>query len=415
MLSVSVAETGTSVVVPDNDVARLMYYLHCVTMGLGLDILEDDLVDYKNYRRLSRARTELVFKSALLFSPDELIDKLIFQDDDQIVTKTSANQFCRVSVACDIVSLQRDVVIAGKMQNATSVMFFRLSWLEKNYTQPLLNLLIDSMSSTAISSSPPSSVPVAVTQSSNSHQCICDRCGSQYFQGTRYRCKVCDDFDLCRACYVADNAHDFSHGFMQINHLGSSPIELAPRAPAPVRAAKVHHLPAPAAALPKRDPPPYSSATTSSTVSPVFYKNMTVSELKEYLQRHDVVCGDIREKETLSCRAWETHCDWMTVPELNTFLTQNNISTSDCRDITSRRQKAKDVFRTGAKTPCFQEYDVVILTKLSRMELNGERATVVKGDCGGGRVEVLLDGSDTRIKVKFENLMVVQTTNGRHA
>jgi hypothetical protein len=39
-----------------------------------------------------------------------------------------------------------------------------------------------------------------------------------------------------------------------------------------------------------------------------------------------------------SCQALETHCDWMTVPELNTFLMQNNISTLDCCDITSRRQ-----------------------------------------------------------------------------
>jgi hypothetical protein len=89
MLSVTVADTGRSVVVPDDDIARLMYYLQCVTVSLGLDILEDDLVDYKNYRRLSRARTELVVKSALLFSPDEFIDKLIFRDDDdEIVTGT---------------------------------------------------------------------------------------------------------------------------------------------------------------------------------------------------------------------------------------------------------------------------------------------------------------------------------------
>jgi hypothetical protein len=175
----SVAKTSTSIVVQDNDVTHLMYYLHCVTMGLGLNILEDDLVNYKNYRQLSCARTKLIFKSTLLFSPDELIDKLIFQDDDQIVTKTLANQFHKVSVACDIISLQQDVIIARKMQNTTSIMFFRSSWLKKNYTQPLLSLLVDSMSSTVISSSLPSSVPVALTQSSNLHQCICDRCGGQ--------------------------------------------------------------------------------------------------------------------------------------------------------------------------------------------------------------------------------------------
>ena len=135
---------------------------------------------------------------------------------------------------------------------------------------------------------------------------------------------------------------------------------------------------------------------------------MTVLELKKYLQQHDVSCGDILDKESLARRAWETHCDYMTVPELNEFLKQHDISTSDCRDITSRRQKAKDV-SCAAEAPRFQEYDVVILRKLNRMELNGERATVVTADCGGGRAEVLLDGSDKKkIKVKFENLVVVR-------
>jgi Zinc finger, ZZ type len=245
-MSMTVTETSSPVVVPDDDVARLMYYLHCVTVSLGLDILEDDLVDYKNYRWLSHVRTELVFKSALWFSPDEFIDKLIFRDDDQIVTRTSSNKFCEVSVACDIVSLQRDVIIAGQVQNVTKVMFFKSSWLKTYYThpllrtvlkakhcvhckgmdgtcicddcprtsdsqcQPLLNLLIDSLRSTTISSPPLSSVTAIPTQSSNSHQCICDGCGSQTFQGTRYRCKVCDDYDLCRSCYVG-NVHNLSH------------------------------------------------------------------------------------------------------------------------------------------------------------------------------------------------------------
>lgn len=440
MLSMTVAETGVLVTVPDNDVARLMYYLNCVTVSLGLDILEDDLVDYKNYRWLSNARIELVFKSALFFSPNEFIDKLIFRDDDEIVTRTSTNEFCEVSVACDIVSIQRNVVIAGQVQNVTKVMFFRSVWLETYYTlpllrtvlkskhcvhcegsdgmckcedcprtsdsqcQPFLSFLIDSLSSTTISSSQPSSSQAVPARNPNSHQCVCDGCGKHEFQGIRYRCKICDDYDLCRSCYV-DNVHNLSHRFMQIDRPGSSPIELAPRAVPPVRRP---HTPA---APPREDPPPYN-ATSSDRASPSLYRNMTVSELKQYLRQYDVSYGDILDTETLSRRAWETHCDCMTLPELNRFLTENDISTSDCRDVTSRRQKAKDAFR--AERPRLQEHDVVILTKLSRLELNGERAVVVDAHCGGGRAEVLIEESGTRIKVKFENLVVVQTMGRRY-
>ena len=177
MISMTISETGVSV-----DVAHLMYYLNCVTLGLGLDLLQDDIVAFKNYRQLSRARTEQVYKSALLFSPDELIDKLIFRDDDLMVAKTSSNEFCSVSVACDVVSLQRDVLVAGTMQNVTRVMFFKSSWLEKYYTNPLLSLLVDSLVTTAITApTPPSSAapPPPQQQNPNLHRCRCDWCGVQ--------------------------------------------------------------------------------------------------------------------------------------------------------------------------------------------------------------------------------------------
>jgi hypothetical protein len=141
-LSMNVRSTGVSVSVPDNDLARLMYYLHCVTVGVGLDILHDDLVDYKNYWRLTPARKALVYKSALEFSPDEFINKLIFRDDAGEVTKRCMNEFCSISVACGIVSLRRDVIIAGKVQNITKVMFFRSGWLDKNYSKPMSRFLM---------------------------------------------------------------------------------------------------------------------------------------------------------------------------------------------------------------------------------------------------------------------------------
>jgi len=144
-LSMNVRNTGVSVSVPDNDIARIMYYLHCVTLGCGLDILQDDLVDYKNYWRLTPARKALVYKSAIEFSPDEFIGKLIFRDDAGQVAKACMNEFCSISVACGIVSLRRDVVIAGKVQNITKVMFFRSGWLDKNYTQPMSRFLMSMM------------------------------------------------------------------------------------------------------------------------------------------------------------------------------------------------------------------------------------------------------------------------------
>jgi hypothetical protein len=143
---------------------------------------------------------------------------------------------------------------------------------------------------------------------------------------------------------------------------------------------------------------------------------MTASELKKYLRERDVAYRDILDKETLCRRVWEAHCDCMNMAELVKFLTENHISTSDCRDIASRRQKAKDAFQASRPAApkhvpilafCVQEHDVVMLTGLNRAEMNGKQATVVQPDCGGGRAEVRLEESGKTFKVKLENLAVV--------
>jgi hypothetical protein len=139
---------------------------------------------------------------------------------------------------------------------------------------------------------------------------------------------------------------------------------------------------------------------------------MTVSELKEYLRGCGVAYGGILDRETLCRQVWETHCECMSMPELNAFLMENSISTSDCRSVASRRQKAKEAFqmnRPAAPTPVLrvQKYDVVMLTKLSRTEMNGKRAKVIQPDCGGGRAEVCLEESGKNFKVKLENLLIM--------
>ena len=139
-LSVNARVTGVSTVIPDNDVARLMYYLRCVTVSVGIDILDDDLVDYRNYRRLSPTRVALVMRYALALDPRELIGQLIFLDDEGEVCGNSSNEFCDINVACNIISIQREALIGGRVQNVTKVMFFKSSWLANNYTRPLMRL-----------------------------------------------------------------------------------------------------------------------------------------------------------------------------------------------------------------------------------------------------------------------------------
>jgi hypothetical protein len=153
---------------------------------------------------------------------------------------------------------------------------------------------------------------------------------------------------------------------------------------------------------------------------------MKVSELKEYLRESGVAHQDILDKETLCRRAWETNVDSMTVAELNIYLTENNIPTQDCRDIASRREKAKRAFQTPQhlapepserkndppSTSQLQVSDIVMLVGLNRADMNGKQATVLQADCGGGRAEVHVEELGNSFKVKFENLIPFMNGSG---
>jgi len=140
-LSLGFKRTGVQVFVPKHDLASLMYYLDCVVCSTGLTTLDDDLTDYKNYGRLSNERRDLVFDYARQYCPEELIDKVIFRDDQNVFTNRLMNDFVEISVACGIVAAQEDIIIAGKAQSITKVMFYEQKWLEKHYYRPMRHAL----------------------------------------------------------------------------------------------------------------------------------------------------------------------------------------------------------------------------------------------------------------------------------
>lgn len=99
----------------------------------------------------------------------------------------------------------------------------------------------------------------------------------------------------------------------------------------------------------------------------------------------------------------------MTPLELKEFLLDNNLSLTDCKDINDRRQKAKRAFVFPAKLPeseassshRFAKDDVVILTGLSRVGMNGKKGTVVFVNHVEGKAVVRVEEI---FKIKLVNL-----------
>ncbi|KAH6911802.1 hypothetical protein BKA70DRAFT_862847 [Coprinopsis sp. MPI-PUGE-AT-0042] len=490
-LSFEFQSFGRTVSVPDDDVARLMYYLNCVTASLGMDILQDDLLDYMNYRKLTGTRIAVVFKTAAELSPDIFIDKVLFRDDQgDVVPSGSSNKFVEITAACDLIHVQRDFLIGGQVKDVTKVMFFRSSWLKTYYSDPLerianiilgskhcshcegsagicacstcprgstaecrpifesfLDVLLTGTTTTSsvrpVSPAPPPRPTVV------QHQANCDGCQWQLFSGPRYKCNNCYDFDLCDSCYRLDRHIETGHHFRKYETPDSSPVYLAARTPvrAPPpppppyqEATRAPPMPTPiiptrAPAPPPRSPPappapprfvaplpsdldrktPLSSSSNANpAASKFFYQSMSIAELKAFLNERDVDGGDILDKETLCKRVWETHCDCMSISELNTFLSSSNIPTTGCRSVSDRRDKAKAAFEPPARpTPGprmdrgsggWRKDDVVVLTGLSKADMNGKVGKIQVIDSEARKVTVFVDDFGRAFKVKYENV-----------
>lgn len=128
-----VKATGTSVTVPENPRAKLMYYLSCVCDALQLDSSDTRniarLKDYQNYFRLTEEeKSELLVLCAVL-SPDVLLNKVFFQNDR--MCGNSSNEFYDIGTVASQLVVSSSIVIGGQRKNIRKIMTFKMSSLTK--------------------------------------------------------------------------------------------------------------------------------------------------------------------------------------------------------------------------------------------------------------------------------------------
>ncbi|CAL1541883.1 unnamed protein product [Lymnaea stagnalis] len=56
----------------------------------------------------------------------------------------------------------------------------------------------------------------------------CDSCSESGIEGIRWKCDVCDNYDLCTECYMRDK-HDTSHAFLRIDNGNSAQVRVPKR------------------------------------------------------------------------------------------------------------------------------------------------------------------------------------------
>ena len=131
----SLRPTSSRVTVPDNDLAKLMYYLNCVFTAI--EYKDQDVRKYRNYNNwslLTDAEQRMVLWLALALSPDEFDGKVFFHSDE--LCGDRSNKFYELSQVRHQFLAVQSVLVAGQTRQVKQIMTYKMSWMEKNYYGP---------------------------------------------------------------------------------------------------------------------------------------------------------------------------------------------------------------------------------------------------------------------------------------
>ncbi len=134
-----IKDTTVDANVPANDTARLMYYLNCVCSTINYN--ENNISRYRNYSNWSQLSNEdirLLVVLCYTLSPDIFDNKVFFHSD--ALCGTSANKFYEISQVRHQLLAVQSIVVAGKSCRVNKIMTYKMSWMTKNYLNPMKNL-----------------------------------------------------------------------------------------------------------------------------------------------------------------------------------------------------------------------------------------------------------------------------------
>jgi hypothetical protein len=123
---IDVKRTTESVTVPDNDIAKLMYYMNCVCTTIDCNDNPEiqGFTDYSNWRSLSTDEQRQLVVLCYTFSPDIFEGKTFFQNDALCIQYS--NEFYEISQVSDQLAAARSIIIAGRTRQVNKIMTYKM-------------------------------------------------------------------------------------------------------------------------------------------------------------------------------------------------------------------------------------------------------------------------------------------------
>ena len=135
--SLGIKLTGEKTTIPDNPLAKLMYYLHCVFKVIQYEGDFKKYTDYYYYYLLSTDEEKKVILLAALFNPEVMIKASLFINEPVLIRPGFNNEFFELSNNKIGIHVNSEVVIGGVSRKVLNIMAYRETWLDYNYYEPM--------------------------------------------------------------------------------------------------------------------------------------------------------------------------------------------------------------------------------------------------------------------------------------
>ena len=122
--------------IPDNNLAKLMYYLNCVTIVIKFEPSKD-IIDYKNYSAINEKDKKLIYQLATIFEPKVFQNEGIFIVNPDLVSNKNENEFLEINDERTGAHIYEDIIAGGKSRKVLKIMACKSSWLDNYFYNPL--------------------------------------------------------------------------------------------------------------------------------------------------------------------------------------------------------------------------------------------------------------------------------------
>ena len=133
--NIRIKDSDKFTTIPDNPIAKLMYYLHCVSSVIG--IIDPILTDYQNYKMLKGEQIVEVYNKAKECSPDILVSHKIFIINPELPNNSLDNEFYEITDETNGIHVDEEITIGGRVVKVNKIMVCNNNWLSVYYYSPI--------------------------------------------------------------------------------------------------------------------------------------------------------------------------------------------------------------------------------------------------------------------------------------